>query len=49
MQPKLLGPGEGEIYVADAKGIFMDMERKVINTVSTKVKAVRPGWSVQGL
>ncbi|MBV9230724.1 MAG: hypothetical protein JOZ18_15550 [Chloroflexi bacterium] len=36
----------GDEYTGEAKGIFMTMEREVVNTVPTRVKASRLGWSV---
>jgi hypothetical protein len=36
----------GDAYEGEATGIFMNMDRQVINSVPTKVKAARLGWSV---
>ncbi len=36
----------GDEYVGEAKGIFMTMEREVVNTTPTRVQATRLGWSL---
>jgi hypothetical protein len=36
----------GNEYAGEARGIFMTMDREVVNTVPTRVKATRLSWSI---
>ena len=36
----------GDAYEGEAKGIFMNMDRKILNSIPCKAKAARLDWSV---